>query len=367
MCDYRTMAANSDWTTVGEQVREARLGTGLSQEELAAAVDLDRTMIAKIEAGKRRLDALELIRLASALNVPIDHLLQQRPAVISRRTELLAEDTATDPGRRSHRLDVALSAWVRDVRQMIEAGTLKANPPLRYEGRVESEADARRAARWLRKVHRIGTQPIETLMEFSERSGQYVLVTDLPGEGASMVDGDLAAAVVSLQGDPGRRRTTAAHELGHLVLGDEYSSDLAVNMSRVDREGIVNAFAAELLLPIRAFGTGKGSREDLVRLAAEYRTSWSLAVRQAELAGWLEPTARTRWSRATPTRAELMDAIGWAPQPDLEIVRVPPGYSKAVMEAWRQGLVTTTRAVELLHGQIDAADLAAPDEPDLEP
>lgn len=360
------MAANSDWVTIGEQVRQARLGKGLSQEALAAAVALDRTMIAKVEAGKRRLDALELIRVAHALDVPIDHLLQQRPAVISHRTELLAEDTATEPGRRTHRLDVTLSAWLRDVRQMIAAGTLEAHPPLRYEGRVESEADAREAARWLRKAHRIGTQPIETLMEFSERSGQYVLVTDLPGEGASMVDGDVAAAVVSTQGDPGRRRTTAAHELGHLVLGDEYSNDLAVNLSRVDREGLVNAFAAELLLPVKAFG-GRGSREDLVRLAAEYRTSWSLAVRQAEFAGWLEPSARTRWSQATPTRAELMDAIGWTPQPDLETIRVPPGYSKAVMEAWRQGLVTRTRAVELLHGQIDAADLPARDETDLEP
>ena len=95
-------------------------------------------------------------------------------------------------------------------------------------------------------------------MEFSERCGQYVLVIDLPGDGASLIDGDIAVAVVSAKGDPGRRRATAAHELGHLVLGDEYSSDLAVHLSRADRESMINAFAAELLLPLAAFSGPSG-------------------------------------------------------------------------------------------------------------
>ncbi|HEX7745478.1 MAG TPA: helix-turn-helix domain-containing protein [Micromonosporaceae bacterium] len=364
------MAEDSAWTTVGEQVRQARLGAGLSQADLGAQVGLDRTMIAKVEAGSRRVDALELIRLAAALDVPIDHLLERRPAVISHRAELLTEDSDTDVARRSQRLETILAAWLRDVRQMIGAGTLRATAPLRYDGRVESEADARSAAGWLRETHGAGIEPIETLMEFSERSGQYVLVSELPGDGASLIDGDVAVAVVSASGDPGRRRATAAHELGHLVLGDEYSSDLSVHLSRADREGVIGAVAAELLLPVAAFATrmpGAVLREDVVRLAARYRTSWSLALRQAEQAGGIDSVTRRRWAHATPTRAELMDAVGWSPQPDLDAVRVPPGYSHAVMEAWRRDLVTGSRAVELLHGQIGLDDLPPRDEPDLAP
>lgn len=368
MCDYRTMTEDGGWTRVGEQIRQARLGVGISQAELAARVGLDRTMIAKIEAGSRRVDALELIRLSTALDVPIDYLLERRPAVISHRAELLVEDSDTDVARRSQRLDITLSAWLRDVRQMIDAGTLRANAPMRYDGRVESEADARLAARWLREAHGAGNGPIDTLMEFSERSGQYVLVCHIPGEGASLIDSDIAVAVVGANGDPGRRRATAAHELGHLVLGDEYSSDLAVHLSRADREGIINAFAAELLLPISAFAVHNPAdtpREDLIRLAARYRTSWSLALRQAEQAGWLDGATRSKWSQSTPTRAEFMDAIGWLPQPDLDAVRVPPGYSRAVMEAWRRDLVTSSRVVELLHGQLTRDDLPPRDEADL--
>ncbi|MGQ0838703.1 helix-turn-helix domain-containing protein [Actinokineospora sp.] len=40
-----------EWVEVGERVRHARVAMGLSQEGLARAVDLDRTMIAKIESG----------------------------------------------------------------------------------------------------------------------------------------------------------------------------------------------------------------------------------------------------------------------------------------------------------------------------
>ncbi|MEU7713957.1 helix-turn-helix domain-containing protein [Micromonospora chalcea] len=368
VCDYRTMADDSDWATVGEQVRQARLGVGLSQVELATRIGLDRTMIAKVEAGARRVDALELVRLAAALDVTIDYLLHRGPAVISHRTDLLAEDENVESARRSQRLDIALSAWLGDVRQMIELGTLRPNGPTRYPGQVESEADARTAARWLREAHRLGEEPITTLMEFSERCGQYVLVINLPGDGASLIDGDIAVAVVSAKGDPGRRRATAAHELGHLVLGDEYSSDLAVHLSRADRESMINAFAAELLLPLAAFSgpvPDGNPREQIIRLAATYRTSWSLALRQAELAGWLDAPRRRNLNQVTPTQAEFMDAVGWAPQPDLNAERVPPGYSHAVMQAWRRDLVTGPRAVELLHGQITSDDLPPRHDADL--
>jgi len=79
-----------------------------------------------------------------------------------------------------------------------------------------------------------------------------------------MVDSDVAVAVVSRRGDPGRRRATAAHELGHLVIGDEYSSDLGVHASRGDREALLDTFAAELLLPSQVLTDERGPLSDVV-------------------------------------------------------------------------------------------------------
>jgi transcriptional regulator with XRE-family HTH domain/Zn-dependent peptidase ImmA (M78 family) len=366
------MSGGAEWADVGERMRVARLAAGFTQEELGAEAGLDRTMIAKIESGSRRIDAMELVRLSSALQVPVDFLLRSTPLVLSRRPGIIAEDADTEVARESGRLDLALVAWLHDVQQIIELGVLRPGAVLRAKTAVDSEAAARQLALWVREDLGLGSDAIGSLVDLCERAGQYVLVADVPGEGASVVDGDVAVAVVSLQGDPGRRRATAAHELGHLVLGDEYSSDLGVHASRADREALLDVFAAELLLPSRALiaerGAGEAiSREQLIGLAARYRTSWSLAIRQAVQAGVLSAEDRRDWGRSFPTRSEFLEAVGWAPQPDLEAVRVPPRYAHAVMEAWRMGALTATRVVELMHGQITAADLPAGTEAEVEP
>lgn len=369
VCEIRTNHGAVEWSDIGERVRESRLAAGLSQDDLARQVGLERTKIAKIEAGDRRVDALELARLSTVLRVPMSHFLNQRPQVLSRRAQLI-DDTDSDAARHSYQIEASLLAWLRDVRQLVELGTLQLGTPLTYPGTVADVEAAREAALWTRDQLQLGNGPIETLMAVCERAGQFVLVTDLPGEGASLVDGDVAVAVVSRQPDPGRRRTTAAHELGHLILGDEYSTDLGVASSRADREGAVDAFAAELLLPVDVVATeavGGNPRDALTRLAASYRTSWSLAVRQACRAGIIESAQASKWRSVAPTRAELREALGWAPQADLETVQVPPTYAHAVMQAWKADFVTSQRAVELMHGQIKIDDLPVKSDSDLEP
>ncbi|MEU6715874.1 XRE family transcriptional regulator [Nonomuraea sp. NPDC046802] len=350
-----------DWNEIGERVREARLAMQLSQEQLAQKTDLDRTMISKIEAGSRRLDALELSRLARALDMSLGHFLNAPPAVMSHRTPL-AEDTTTAATQASYRIDSALASWIREIRLLMSLNMLRPGPIRQYPGKVDGSLAAAAAARWLRAELNLGSDPIESMADLCERCGQYVLVIDLPGDGASAVDDDIAAAVVSLNGDPGRRRSTAAHELGHLILGDEYSTDVGVSASRVEREDIVDAFAAELLLPVeavhRASSRETSNRSMLVRLAAEYRTSWSLTLRQARTAEAITPGEEKKLRAHPPTFAEFRDSVGWTPQPDLNSIRVPPSFAHAVMTAYRLGRITGNRALELMHGQLGSqADL----------
>ncbi|GAA3834824.1 helix-turn-helix domain-containing protein [Amycolatopsis tucumanensis] len=361
-----------EWTEIGERVREARVSAGLSQGELAAEIGLDRTMVVKVERGARRLDALEVARLAEALAVPLGYFLDPRPAVVSRRSSPLLDDTGTNSGRAESRLEAALFEWLGEVRQLIDLGLLSALEPLTFPGKVDGPTAAREAARWLRKHLGLGVGPIDTMMSVCERAGQFLLVTELTGDGASLTDDGLAVAVVNSAADPGRRRATAAHELGHLVLGDEYSTDLGVAASREDRERAIDAFAAELLLPVSVVREGwpreeVPAREFLIELAARYRTSWSTAIRQAQHAEVVEGSTARRWRASTPTRAEMLEALGWAPQPDLTSVTVPPSFAHAVMEAWRSDQITSDRAVELLHGQITIDDLPPRDDAELAP
>jgi len=56
-------------------VRELRSEKGISQEELAALTELDRTYISGIERGKRNLSLKNILKIASALNVTASQLL----------------------------------------------------------------------------------------------------------------------------------------------------------------------------------------------------------------------------------------------------------------------------------------------------
>lgn len=145
VCDYRNMADEQDWADMGERVKRARVAAGLSQVELADAVGLDRTMVAKVEAGRRRLDALELARVARRLGLPMRAIVESRPPVLSHRAVPLTEDSDTEVSRNTEHLDEVLSSWIADIRQLASLGVLELSPHLSYPDAVTSVEDARRA------------------------------------------------------------------------------------------------------------------------------------------------------------------------------------------------------------------------------
>lgn len=59
---------------LGENTRRRRLELGMSQEDLAAVAELDRTYVSGIERGIRNPSLEVLARLAGALNISIGEL-----------------------------------------------------------------------------------------------------------------------------------------------------------------------------------------------------------------------------------------------------------------------------------------------------
>lgn len=58
----------------GKNLKQLRLGKGISQESLAMLADLDRTYIPSIEKGERNVSITVAEKLANALNVDISEL-----------------------------------------------------------------------------------------------------------------------------------------------------------------------------------------------------------------------------------------------------------------------------------------------------
>ena len=83
---------------VGGRVSELRTVRGLSQDALAACLNLAPGEIEKIEAGERRLRATELLALSRAFEAPVDYFFRNLESSIAAAR---SEEQLTRPARRS--------------------------------------------------------------------------------------------------------------------------------------------------------------------------------------------------------------------------------------------------------------------------
>lgn len=58
---------------MGEKLRQAREYVGYSQDEVASFLSVPRTAVGNMESGQRKVDALELKRLADLYRQPVTH------------------------------------------------------------------------------------------------------------------------------------------------------------------------------------------------------------------------------------------------------------------------------------------------------
>lgn len=362
VCENHTVAAVETLTELGERIREARLAHGLSQGDLARRLGLDRSALVRVEGGERKVTALELIRLSEVLSVPVAHFVYRSPLAITSRRESIEDDPQLSE-RARFQLDAILEAHLRDAGALRDWGYIcrKEDLPTR---RVSSEEDARDFARATRVYidHTRGALP--SIADVAEACGLYLLVVDKDVEGASLTpEVGFGVAVLGGRAEPGRRRFTAAHEIGHHLLGDAYHSDAGVGSSRDERERQIDVFASELLLPLDdvkgrwAALPGDDAWERLVSLAGDYRTSWAVAVRTARVSGVLSPEESRQLQARTPQRGDFVALLGTAPVEDLSVGSTGARWRQAVLRAYRDGMITKPRAVEMLHGALAEDEL----------
>jgi transcriptional regulator with XRE-family HTH domain len=104
----------------------------LTQAELGHAVGLDRTAIAKVETGVRKVSAAELLAIASVLDRPIDSFVfEPPPSVVSRRSDALAGSRSRLPDMRIDRLVLQQRLVISDSTGIVTfpGGGLAVAPP----------------------------------------------------------------------------------------------------------------------------------------------------------------------------------------------------------------------------------------------
>ena len=80
--------------SIGQTIRSLRRQRRLTQEALADLANIDRSYMSSIERGQRNISVLNVARIASALEVPLCHLLKERGVVAADDARVRREGVA---------------------------------------------------------------------------------------------------------------------------------------------------------------------------------------------------------------------------------------------------------------------------------
>lgn len=335
---------------LGQRIGEARRNRGMTQRECALRAGMGRTVLTKIENGARRVGAMELARLATALDMRIEWFFEEAPpAVVSRRG-------AAEPGVLPTVLDRTVERLAREVTflgSILGEFDLPATPELPVP-RSPSAAEA--AADQVRGL--LGYEDSEPALDLVERAagiGLLIFSWDCgpaDADGASVLLDAGGVAVVNGDRHLGRRRLTAAHEIGHYVFADEYSTDWNVLDASVSHtESLIDRFARALLLPSGALAGrwrgGEQTRISAVLIGHEFRVDMSTLAQRLHENEIAPPTELATVRETRIRKADILEHGLFVPT-DLSPPDLPRVYVKAVLDAYRGREISAARACSLL-------------------
>ncbi len=342
----------------------ARVALGRSMDWLAERTKLPVSELLRLEAGQREFRPSELSRIAEALALGVDWFMTESPqAVRSLRADRVE-------GPRVARFDLLLEGLARDVELLRSLGLLQLGLVDDRASIPDNVDGAEGVARGVRHTLELGVGPLLDLDRVAERLGVYTLCLRLePTEpdGAYVALDSGGVVVVNGVQPAGRRRFTLAHEIGHHMFQDQYSTDW-LGAGSQDTEKIVNAFAVHLLLPRESLvaqwnklARTHEPRVALLLIAVEYRVSWSVACAQCarfRLITEAQHEALAAWS---PSRADYME-LGLRIEEELVPPSLSPMFTRAVVSAYRTNRISGARAIEMLRGTLELSELPGSDD-----
>lgn len=359
----------ADAETVGRRIAEVRTRAGLTQAQVAAAATLERSALAKIESGTRRVSAVELAQLAQALETRIEWFVEDGPeALISRRN-------IQEPGSPSPRIDELIERLAHNVEFV--AGL---DDRLRLEAPVAQDvptsvAGAEALAETAREM--MGLNQLEPVLNLAEKLAYLGLLAFSFDVGPETADAATillrhgAVAAVNGQRHTGRRRLALAHELVHYLVADQFTIDWRITEfpDADQREHLFDRCARAFLLPAQAIRgawakAAEGavdSRTLAVQTASRFRVDMSTLARRLLELGLVSYAEGARLRQVRTTQADIVE-LNLVVGDELGAPELPRDYVLAVLRLYRSETVSIERALDLLFDTWDESML--PDLPE---
>jgi Zn-dependent peptidase ImmA (M78 family)/transcriptional regulator with XRE-family HTH domain len=238
-------------------IGESRLSRGAFAQEIG----LDDSKLSKSLSGTRRFSSLDLARIAERCGVTVDWLITgEEPALaVAARTTSGDAHTALEAAKRysTMRGDLAFLGWPQPWRPV----SADVKGTYAEQGRSLARAALARVAEAERSVAQV---ELPGLIEQLFGADVAIVELDSGFDGLAASSDEAKLMVLGTSQIPARQRFTLAHELGHLLAGD----DQAVHLDRdiYDKaqmkdpsEMRANSFASAFLMPEQVLRSAVGS------------------------------------------------------------------------------------------------------------
>ena len=344
----------------------------MSQRALGQAIGFDPPTMSKALSGKRGFRPLELALISETLGISVQLLLADdgtttREAVLARVQPegSPATEQALARVRQMLELDGLLSEQGFEALPAVRPPRPSTGPP--YQ---QGELLAQR----LRSQSGLGDADLPTDLgqlaaDVEDKFNVDVAIEPLERglDGLAIWRRHYTLIMVSSSIAAHRQRYTMAHELGHLMAGDQGDIvDENINYSRTPVETRANAFAAAFLMPAGALRAATGEHstptEELIAdLLARYQVSLDALAFRLHNLGIIDAAGRDSVRRMSSTRIALRQGRA----SDLQArhdQRWPDGLLRRAVEAYAKGRISIRPIAQLINVDPDALleELAAP-------
>ncbi len=268
-----------------KRLKSARTLAALSQDELVEKMGniVSKNAISKYEKGEMMADSTILLALSKALNVKPDYFFRPFTVAIE-KVEF----------RKKQRLSVkdvnAIKQNVTDfveryieVEQFLNIASSFSNPVKNIA--VYTMHDVENVALQVRSEWKLGLSALPNVIDLLEDKEIKVIEIDAPDEFdgfSGWADSKIPVIVINKNYNVERKRLTALHELGHLIL------NLDDNISDKEKEKLCFKFAGAMLIPEPTFRKEIGdirshfSKPELVAVKETYGISIQAIMARAK-------------------------------------------------------------------------------------
>lgn len=335
-----------------QRLKNARVMKGYSMDELVAAMgnSLSKMAISKYEKCQLSPSSTVLISLSKALEQPVDYFF--RPFTMQIESVKFRKHKSKLAVKQEESIKQNISDMFEryiTIEEICNASVKFVSP---FKKPVSSAEQVKEAALKLRDYWNIGSDGIINVIDLLEEHGIKVIEIDAPEsfDGLSSMVNDLYPVIVlnkSFHSE--RKRFTALHELGDLILNFDGS------VSEKDEETLCNLFANEMLILESMFRriVGDSRREitypELRAVQIHFGISCDALMYKAKTCGIISEPRYKSYCIQKNRNSAFKERIEQSYYPQEESNR----FNRLVYNALSNELITISKAASLLQTSVE--------------